>query len=175
MSRQLTDEFLTHVGRQYNEHVSAGQKPGPAIANAEGAPVATAHRWIQEARKRGIIPPTTQGLPSAPAHPQGNAGKAVRENVQRLRQARRMTFVELSAELSALGRPIPVLGLRRIETGTRRVDVDDLVALAETFGVSPAQLLEPLPECVTCQGAPPPGFTCATCGAGVVRPGEEPT
>ena len=41
------------------------------------------------------------------------------------------------------GRKLPVLALRRIESGARRVDVDDLVALAMVFGVSPVRLLLP--------------------------------
>jgi hypothetical protein len=74
-----------------------------------------------------------------------------------------MTFVELSERLSAAGRPIPVLGLRRIERGERRVDVDDLVALAVVFGVSPERLLRPF-DCPKYHGEPPVGFTCNTCG-----------
>jgi hypothetical protein len=164
--RTLSDDFLKGIAAQYGEHVGAGRKPAPAIADAESVPVPTVHRWIYEARKRGILAPTTPGLASAPARPQGKAGKNVRENVQRLRESRRMTYVELSDRLHAAGRPIAVLGLRRIETGTRRVDVDDLAALAEVFGVTPAFLLDPLPPCSTCHGAPPPGFTCAACSAG---------
>jgi hypothetical protein len=42
-----------------------------------------------------------------------------------------------------MGREIPPLGLRRIESGERRVDVDDLMALAVTLNVSPIGLLMP--------------------------------
>jgi transcriptional regulator with XRE-family HTH domain len=99
----------------------------------------------------------------------GSTGDVVRQNVRTLREQRKMTYVELTETLDTLGRPIPVLGLRRLEAGERRVDVDDLIALAEVFGVAPSVLLEPLPGCGTCHGAPPPGFVCATCGAGPVR------
>lgn len=54
-----------------------------------------------------------------------------------------MPVTGLSERLETLGRPIPPLGLRRIEAGTRRVDVDDLVAIAIALGVSPASLLMP--------------------------------
>lgn len=64
--------------------------------------------------------------------------------VERLREAQRMPYTELSERLAALGRPIPVLGLRRIERGERRVDVDDLVALARALNVPPAVLLFPV-------------------------------
>jgi hypothetical protein len=52
-------------------------------------------------------------------------------------------FARLSRELTKAGRDIPPLGLGRIESCTRRVDVDDLTALAVVFEVSPASLLMP--------------------------------
>lgn len=73
----------------------------------------------------------------------GPAGEQVRANVKRLRG--HMSYAELSRELERVGRPIPPLGLKRIEEGERRVDVDDLVALAEVFGQEhPGRLLEDL-------------------------------
>jgi transcriptional regulator with XRE-family HTH domain len=76
----------------------------------------------------------------------GPTGEAVMRNVKRLREGRRMTFVELSERLGGLGRPVPVLGLRRIERGERRVDVDDLFALSVVLRVSPLTLLLPWPD-----------------------------
>jgi transcriptional regulator with XRE-family HTH domain len=93
----------------------------------------------------------------------GDIGHLVRANIRRLRQDRRFTYVELSERLKQVGRPIPVLGLRRIEHGERRVDVDDLGALSMAFGVTPMQLLEPPADCTTCRGTPPPGFVCRSC------------
>lgn len=52
-------------------------------------------------------------------------------------------YADLSRRLEAIGRPIPVLGLSRIEKGERRVDADDLVALAVALDVSPLTLLTP--------------------------------
>lgn len=95
----------------------------------------------------------------------GPVGEALRHNIRRIREGRRITYVELSERLGNVGRPIPVLGLRRIERGERRVDVDDLAALATALSVTPAQLLEEPTECGTCRGTPPLGFTCGTCGA----------
>lgn len=54
-----------------------------------------------------------------------------------------MAFTELSARLTQLKREIPTWGLRKIESGGRRVDADDLVALAVALGVSPITLLMP--------------------------------
>lgn len=70
-------------------------------------------------------------------------GKVVAENVLRLRTAQNLGHTELARRLEAVGRALPVLGLRRIEAGERRVDVDDLMALATVFNVSPVELLAP--------------------------------
>lgn len=168
MARKIDDAFLADITRQYREHVAAGTMPAPAIAAAENVPVRTVHRWIYEARKRGMLPPgTPPGLCGGPVPEKslGEAGDNVRSNVQWLRNERRLTYVEMAQRLAENGRSIPVLGLRRIERGERRVDVDDLVALADLFRVTPAQLLNPLTPCGTCHGAPPPGFACTVCGA----------
>ncbi|WJV47643.1 helix-turn-helix domain-containing protein [Streptomyces flavofungini] len=76
--------------------------------------------------------------------PLGPAGETLMHNIKRIREGQRLTFVELSERLAETRRPIPVLGLRRIERGERRVDVDDLFALAHVLGVSPVDLLIPL-------------------------------
>lgn len=68
-------------------------------------------------------------------------GKQVAANVKRLRGG--MTYRELSERLEDVGRPIAVLGLKRIESGERKVDVDDLMAFAIVFDVSPLTLLLP--------------------------------
>jgi transcriptional regulator with XRE-family HTH domain len=73
----------------------------------------------------------------------GPAGEVLARNIQRIREGQRLTFVALSERLAAAGRPIAVLGLRRIERGERRVDVDDLLALAHALGVAPVDLLVP--------------------------------
>lgn len=65
----------------------------------------------------------------------------MRQNVKRLRGATQ--YKELSERLAAIGRPVPALGIRRIESGERRVDVDDLMAFAVVFDVSPLALLLP--------------------------------
>jgi 8-oxo-dGTP pyrophosphatase MutT (NUDIX family)/transcriptional regulator with XRE-family HTH domain len=75
--------------------------------------------------------------------PLGPVGRYVIENLEDLRVARRLTYRQLADRLEKLGRPIPTLGLSRIEKGNRRVDVDDLVALAIALEVSPGALLLP--------------------------------
>ncbi|MEU6339894.1 helix-turn-helix transcriptional regulator [Streptomyces sp. NPDC046977] len=74
----------------------------------------------------------------------GPTGEMLRQNIRRAREDQRLTYVGLSNRLNEIGRPIPVLGLRRIEAGERRVDADDLVALAEALSTHPVLLLLPL-------------------------------
>jgi transcriptional regulator with XRE-family HTH domain len=64
-------------------------------------------------------------------------------NLVQLREDRKLTYRELADRLAELGRAIPTLGLARIEKGERRVDADDLVALAIALGVTPNALLLP--------------------------------
>ena len=70
-------------------------------------------------------------------------GETVKENVRRLREGQNLTYAALSRRLDEIGRPIATLGLTRIEAGERRVDSDDLVALALALRTTPAYLLMP--------------------------------
>lgn len=70
-------------------------------------------------------------------------GDQIARQLKRFREAQRLPYTELSDRLAALGRPIPVLGLRRIERGERRVDVDELAALALALAVPPLLLVLP--------------------------------
>ena len=70
-------------------------------------------------------------------------GRQVRENVGRIRKGRGMTQVDLAAALLATDRPLGVSAINEIENGARRVDVDDLTALAVALGVNPNALLMP--------------------------------
>jgi transcriptional regulator with XRE-family HTH domain len=73
--------------------------------------------------------------------PLGEVGAAVMRNVAEIRQRKRMTYQALSVRLQQLGRPIPTLGLSRIERGERRVDADDLVALSRALETDVSVLL----------------------------------
>ena len=73
----------------------------------------------------------------------GVTAAAVADAVRRNRERVGWGYARLSRELTKLGRDIPSLGLSRIEAGERRVDCDDLTALAVAFGVSPISLLMP--------------------------------
>lgn len=73
----------------------------------------------------------------------GPTAVAVANAVRRHRERVGWGYARLSRELTKIGRDIPSLGLSRIEAGERRVDTDDLTALAVAFGVSPISLLMP--------------------------------
>jgi transcriptional regulator with XRE-family HTH domain len=75
--------------------------------------------------------------------PLGPAGQNVRRNVRRLREDRRWSYRELSERLAQVGHAIPTVELGWVDAGERRVDVDDLVALAAVFDLTPGELLEP--------------------------------
>lgn len=71
----------------------------------------------------------------------GPTGEAVARNVEHCRKALNLTYAELSRRLAEFGCPISPLGLTRIRDLRRRVDVDDLAALASVLGVSTNLLL----------------------------------
>lgn len=85
----------------------------------------------------------TKGSGKSAGRPLGSSGETVRQNIRRVRDQRGMSQNDLSARMRQLGRPIPPLGIHRIENGDRRVDVDDLVAIAVALEVSPTTFLVP--------------------------------
>ncbi len=70
-------------------------------------------------------------------------GKETARNIERLRTQLGISQRQLAVRLTELGRPVPGTALSKIERGERRVDVDDLVAIAIALGVSPSTLLLP--------------------------------
>src|SRR5437868_3273740 len=72
--------------------------------------------------------------------------ETVSANVSRLRADRNLGLRGLSKKLGEVGRPLGHSAVDQIEKGTRRVDVDDLVALAVALEVSPETLLMPYAE-----------------------------
>ncbi|WP_405436689.1 helix-turn-helix domain-containing protein [Streptomyces avidinii] len=86
----------------------------------------------------------------------GPTGRAVAANVKRLRTARGLSLRALSDALGRAGRSLSADALNKIENGAsdeskqiRRTDVDDVMALAVVFGVSPSALLLPLDDSPT--------------------------
>lgn len=73
----------------------------------------------------------------------GPAGLFVGQTVARLRSDRGWEQRELIERLAAAGQPMSQPILSRIEGGARRVDADELVALASALHVSVGDLLPP--------------------------------
>lgn len=73
----------------------------------------------------------------------GPTSKRVSENIERLRKARGLSQAQLANKLTKVGRPMLDTAVSKMERGTRRVDVDDLVAIAIALNVTPIALLMP--------------------------------
>ena len=112
----------------------------PAVKLMGGSIILICHTGCMPAKKRIDL---------------GPIGVAVAANIERLRESRNLSYAELSRRLDERGRPIAPLGLTRIRDHQRRVDVDDLVALALALDVSPATLLLPDPSVVGTSGSAP--------------------
>lgn len=76
----------------------------------------------------------------------GATAETVSANVKRLRGEQNLGLRALSTKLGEIRRPLTHSAVDQIEKGTRRVDVDDLMALAAALDVSPAMLLMPVGE-----------------------------
>jgi len=99
-----------------------------------------------------------------PHTPQGPVAAIVAANVRKLRTVRGLNRRQFAAALTARRPSLShTATLCRIEQGTHRVCVDDLVALADALGVRPEQLLAPY-DCPTCHQHPEAGFACRACG-----------
>ena len=55
------EAYYALVAARYRLLVRTTSKPGVVMAQEAGVPVATARRWINEARRRGLLPPGRKG------------------------------------------------------------------------------------------------------------------
>jgi transcriptional regulator with XRE-family HTH domain len=74
---------------------------------------------------------------------QGPVSEQLAKNLRAIRDRRRLSQEDLAVALAAVGRPMQRSAIAKVEKGDRRVDVDDLVALALALNVTPARLLLP--------------------------------
>jgi hypothetical protein len=95
----------------------------------------------------------------------GPVGQRLAGLVVAARLARGMTKTQLSAALAEKGRPLTIDVVTKLESGRRRVDVDDFVALSLVLSISMDELTGVAP-CSACRNMPPFGFTCNRCGKG---------
>lgn len=59
--RKLADDFYEKVADAYRAATARGLRPRTAIAETAGVTTDVAGRWVREARKRGLLPPTSPG------------------------------------------------------------------------------------------------------------------
>lgn len=71
----------------------------------------------------------------------GPTSERVSRNVRRYREDARLTLAGLSRRMAVVGRPMDTPQLAKIEGGQRRVDVDDLMALAEALDAPVDEML----------------------------------
>lgn len=88
-------------------------------------------------------PPTDQPPRTRRANELGPSGTRVAENIKQVRESLPLTTEQLAERVTAYGRPMRANTITKIEKMQRRVDVDDLVALALALRVSVNALLLP--------------------------------
>lgn len=72
----------------------------------------------------------------------GDLGRAVADNIERLRILNGMSYRALAAEVRKYARPITHTALCNIAAYKRQVPVDDLAAIAAALNTTPAKLLD---------------------------------
>jgi transcriptional regulator with XRE-family HTH domain len=77
-------------------------------------------------------------------NPPGPTNVIVAANIRRARAAIGLDLREMAVRMTAAGRVISHTGLSKVENLERRVDVDDLTAIAYVLGTTPADLLIPI-------------------------------
>jgi hypothetical protein len=55
------DRFYKEAAELYAELARGSRRPAADLAERSGVPVASVHRWIAEARRRGYLPPAERG------------------------------------------------------------------------------------------------------------------
>lgn len=111
------------------------------------------------------------GLVSESALPVDETGPnpvtaAVVAELRSLRQAQKVSAQQLADRMTELGYPIQRSVIANCESGRRsEISVDHLAIAARALGVDAATLLRRVTApCPHCNGQPPAGFTCNTCG-----------
>jgi hypothetical protein len=54
-TRRKPDKFYAQVAEVYLAQASISDRPAKDLAEANGLPVTTVHRWLKEARNRGLL------------------------------------------------------------------------------------------------------------------------
>lgn len=87
---------------------------------------------------------TKQQKGRGPGNPMGPSSGVVAGNLRKVRLNRGLTLQDVAERLTERGRTMTTSAVSKIERAERRVDVDDLTALAAVLGVTPTDLLMPV-------------------------------
>lgn len=148
---------LAEVVQEQQLAQARGEKsPTAVIAEARGVAPATVRGWLHQATREGFLCRSSYD----------SANRMVARRVRVLRKARGWSAKQLAEQCAELGAPWLTGDVLYLLEGarSRRINVDDLVALAKVFDTSAEQLLNAT-WCTVCGDAPPAGFTCNDCGA----------
>lgn len=104
----------------------------------------------------------------------GGPSGYLQDGLRMLRKRRDLTVRGLAEVLGRLGVPLLPSAVTKIETGGRRVDVDELVALSAALNVSPSRLLLPDSDRSFDDVVLAPGLTVAAIDAWRWADGREP-
>jgi transcriptional regulator with XRE-family HTH domain len=97
-----------------------------------------------------------------------SANQLVAVNMRRLRKERGWLQEELGVKLGGWSKASVSAAERSVDSRrVRKFDIDEVISIAEVFGVTIDELIRPIPPCEQCGNEPPPGYTCNICG----RPG----
>ena len=58
--RKRPDSFYREVASLFSIAAASGSRPAERIAKANRVPPSTVHRWVKEARRRGVMSPARQ-------------------------------------------------------------------------------------------------------------------
>jgi hypothetical protein len=61
IARGRPDRFYADIAHEYKDLTRTSHRPAANLAERHGVPVTTAHRWIKEARRRGLLSPGRPG------------------------------------------------------------------------------------------------------------------
>lgn len=73
----------------------------------------------------------------------GRYSETARLNMLNLMQENKIGYAELVRRLATVGWPLPILAVRRAASGDRRLTLDDAGAIAQVFGTTIADLVDP--------------------------------
>lgn len=59
--RGRPDRFYADIAAEYQDLTSSSRRPAADLADRHSVPVSTTHRWIKEARRRGLLAPGRPG------------------------------------------------------------------------------------------------------------------